>query len=265
MWVFTVPSPRNSRPAISAFDSPPASSRRTSSSRSVSSASRRSSPGGAGRAGELLDQPARHRGRQQRLAGGHDADCVDELLGRRVLQEEAAGAGAQRLEDVVVLLEGRQDQHPRARRARPRPAGRLEPAAARHLDVHQHHVGPEAPGDLDGLLAVAGLARDLEVLLGSQDQLEAGPHQGLVVGQDDAHGHAPPPPGRSRAPRTRRRAARRRAARRRAAPPAPASRRARARRRRRSPGRAGRRSAPRSRAPPAGSAAAPSPWCRRSA
>jgi hypothetical protein len=34
-----------------------------------------------------------------------------------------------------------------------------------HLHIHQHHVGLESEGALDGLLAVLGLADDLEAFL----------------------------------------------------------------------------------------------------
>src|SRR3712207_7981985 len=36
----------------------------------------------------------------------------------------------------------------------------------RHLDVHDHEVWPQLPGELDGLLAVAGLTRDDVAFLG---------------------------------------------------------------------------------------------------
>ena len=60
-----------------------------------------------------------------------------------VLDQEAAGPGAERLEDVLVELEGGQHDHPRCRPGRVGgdPPGRLEPVDARHPDVHQHHVG----------------------------------------------------------------------------------------------------------------------------
>src|SRR4051794_4591437 len=57
--------------------------------------------GGGGDRGELLDQPARDGGRQQRLALRHHADAGGELLGRDVLEQEAAGAGPQRFVDVL--------------------------------------------------------------------------------------------------------------------------------------------------------------------
>ena len=51
-------------------------------------------------------------GDEQRVAVGDEADAGDELLGRDVLEQEAARAGAERVEDVLVEVEGRQYQHP---------------------------------------------------------------------------------------------------------------------------------------------------------
>jgi hypothetical protein len=43
---------------------------------------------------------------------GDDADCREELFGRVVLEHEAAGTGAERLVDMLVEVERRQDQDP---------------------------------------------------------------------------------------------------------------------------------------------------------
>src|SRR4029453_13256738 len=120
-------SPRNSVAAISALDIPRASSRRTSTSRSVSTASLLASVAagrarancsisrrvtvGAGRApppaqhgpparvgggrprqGELLDQPPRDRRGEQGLALGRHPDRSDQVLRGAVLEQESAGA-----------------------------------------------------------------------------------------------------------------------------------------------------------------------------
>ena len=45
------------------------------------------------------------------------------------------------------------------------PAVASMPSIARHLDVHQHDVGAQRAGQLDGLGAVAGLADHLDVVL----------------------------------------------------------------------------------------------------
>ena len=93
---------------------------------------------------ELLDHGARDGGGEQRLAAGDDADRGGDLLGRRVLEHEAARAGAQRVVDVGVEPEGGQDQHARAWLRRDDPSGRLDPVEDGHADVHQHDVGAQA-------------------------------------------------------------------------------------------------------------------------
>ena len=204
--------------------------------------------------GELLDQAARDRGRQQRLAARHDADALGELLGRDVLEQEAAGARAQRLVDVLVEVEGGQHDHPHRRVVVARgddAAGRLDAVELGHADVHQHDVGLQPARHVDRLHAVDGLADHLDVVLGVEDHLEAGADERLVVGDHDAHAHAVASSGsRGRGggqrrldlalqrqpcarPRSRRRAAGRRAARRRSRARARACRRARGRRSRR--------------------------------
>ena len=55
-----------------------------------------------------------------------------------------------------------------------------------HLDVHEHHVGPFRPGELDRLAPVGGLADHLDAGLGVEQHVEPGTHQGLVVGHGDA-------------------------------------------------------------------------------
>ena len=62
-------------------------------------------------AGEVGDQPAGDRGGEQGIAGGDHADGLYEFGGGGVLEEEAAGAGAQRRIDVFVQVEGREHQH----------------------------------------------------------------------------------------------------------------------------------------------------------
>ena len=121
----------NSRSPISRFDRPSAISRKISSSRAVSSSS---AGGGAGarHAGELLDHPPGDRRREQRVAGRDRADGGDQLLGRVVLEHEAARARVQRLVDVLVEVEGREDQDRappgRRRGSAASPRGRPAPA-----------------------------------------------------------------------------------------------------------------------------------------
>src|SRR6266550_908636 len=96
-----------------------------------------------GPSGELGDEPASDARREQRLARGHRAQRADQLGGLGVFDQEAGRACAQRLEDVLVELERRQDDHPDVHQplVRGNGAGGREAVRARHPDVHQHDVG----------------------------------------------------------------------------------------------------------------------------
>jgi hypothetical protein len=139
---------------------------------------------GLGPAGELGDQAAGDARRQQRLAAGDDPDRVEQLLRRGVLEHESAGPAAQRLEDVLVLVEGGHHEDPGQRRLDRRrdDLGGLQPVHDRHADVHQHDVGPQRPRLADRLDPVAGLADHAQVRGGLDEHPEPGPDQGLVVG-----------------------------------------------------------------------------------
>src|SRR3954471_6858127 len=62
---------------------------------------------------ELFDHAFRDGRGEKRISAGNRADCREELFGRVILEHEAAGAGAQRLVDIFVEVERRQDQDPR--------------------------------------------------------------------------------------------------------------------------------------------------------
>jgi hypothetical protein len=60
----------------------------------------------------VIDEAAGDARGEQGLAGGQDADRVEEVGGRSVLEQEAARPGPQRRVHVVVEVEGREDQDP---------------------------------------------------------------------------------------------------------------------------------------------------------
>ena len=60
------------------------------------------------------------------------------------------------------------------------------PSTFGHADVHQHDVGMRLAGREHRLEPVGGLAHDLDVGLGVEDQPEAGADERLVVGDEDA-------------------------------------------------------------------------------
>ncbi len=90
------------------------------------------------------------------------------------------------------MVERRQDQDPRRPFPTEQAPRRLDPVGARHADVHQDDVGREARGEPRRLLAVLGLADDLEVGLALEDDAEAAADERLVVReQDPDHAGAP--------------------------------------------------------------------------
>jgi hypothetical protein len=66
---------------------------------------------------ELLDEPAGDVGGEQGIAGGDVADGGGQLAGPDRLEQKAAGPGPHGLIDVLVVVEGGQDQHPGGRPA----------------------------------------------------------------------------------------------------------------------------------------------------
>ena len=126
--VFTVASLSTSRSAISAFESASATSRSTSTSRSVSSS--RSAAGAARvRAARAAKRSSSRRVTVAASSASPARDHPDGLhqLGRpHVLEQEAARAGAQRGEHVLVDVVGREDDDPRRAPGRDDPPGGLD-------------------------------------------------------------------------------------------------------------------------------------------
>ena len=63
--------------------------------------------------------------------------------------------------------------------------GGLDPGERGHPHVHEHDVGDQVLGLLDGLLAIGGLTHEFDVGLLLEDHLQAATEQGVVV--DDHH------------------------------------------------------------------------------
>src|SRR5581483_2248369 len=154
--------------------------------------------------GEPLDEPPGDRRREQRVAGPHQLDGGDQVLGRHVLQKEPRGPLCQGPVHVLVQVERGQHQHPDVGSGADDLPGGLEAVHHRHPDVHQHDVRPVLEHRRDGRRAVRRLARDLEARR-LQDQPEPAADQRLVVGDHYAHGNSAsgivarsrhPPPGR---------------------------------------------------------------------
>ena len=121
---------------------------------------------------------------QRHLDGRHEV-----VLGER-LDQVGHRTGVAGPLDQLALAEGGEDDD-RGDALRGDGLGRGDAVELGHLDVEDDQVGPVLAGQRDRGLAVAGLADDLEVLLG-QHLGEVHADERLVLGDDDA---APRPAG----------------------------------------------------------------------
>jgi hypothetical protein len=114
-----------------------------------------------GRVDEPFDESAGDRGGEQGLAGVHGAHCGGELLGRDGLEQESARACPKGRVDVLVHVEGGQDQHSAAGSGcGDQPSG-LDAVQLRHPDVDQRDVRIQVAHQPDGVESGAALADDL--------------------------------------------------------------------------------------------------------
>ena len=118
-------------------------------------------------------------------------DRLAEQLGPGVLEQEPRRAGLQRAVDVLVQVEGGDDDDgDRVLDVRPgQLPGRLHAVEDRHPDVHQADVGTQLASQPNRLLPVARLPHDLDAVQRAEDQPKPGAHQVLVVGDQHADGH----------------------------------------------------------------------------
>jgi hypothetical protein len=111
----------------------------------------------------------------------HRPDRVGHLIQRDVLQQVAAGARPDRLEQVLFLVADRQHHDLRARRDLLGRPARLDAAALRHPDVHEHDIGQRFAGHGHRLGPVARLSDHVNVVLLGEDHLQAAAEQRMII------------------------------------------------------------------------------------
>ena len=116
---------------------------------------------------------------------------AQQVGGRHVLEQEAARAGAQGGERVLVEVEGREHQHARAAPGVDDPARGLDAVHLRHAHVHEHDIRVELRRQAHCLLAVPRLAHDRQVVLRVEHHAEADAQQRLIVDQEHRRAHSP--------------------------------------------------------------------------
>jgi 3-oxoacyl-ACP reductase-like protein len=124
----------------------------------------------------VADQRVDGTGIQERLAPHRGPARLDRVAVRDRLEDVARGSGAERFEEVLLVVVHGQDEDPGLRAGPGQLPGGLEPRQTRHGDVEDGQVGPVLPRPGDGLGAVVRLGDHGEVGLGVQDEPDAPPH-----------------------------------------------------------------------------------------
>jgi hypothetical protein len=122
------------------------------------------------------------------LAGHHGADRVDQQLRRGFLHHEAARAKLQRLDDFVALDARCENDCARRQRFVVQLAQYLEAWPARHREVEQQNIRLDAPGDVDGFVAIPGFSDHFEALFGLEQLAESVAENRVIVGDDYPNG-----------------------------------------------------------------------------
>src|SRR3954471_18787370 len=113
-------------------------------------------------------------------------DRAQQILGGTALEQEAAGAGAKRADDGIVLVEGREDEHASVGYPCDQLAGRSDAVHLWHSDVHQHDIGVVVWRAAQRDVAVLGLGDDVERRVAGDDQAQATADEVVVVDQHHA-------------------------------------------------------------------------------
>ena len=143
----------------------------------------------------LIPQPVEHlRGQlrvQQRLAGRHAANGVDEVDAADLLQQVARRAGHDRIEERLVIGERREDQALDLRVGRSDLAAHLDPVAVGQLDVEHGDVGAGGRDASEASSAVPASPTTSMSPLGLEQVPQAAAHDLVVVEEEhtDHVGH----------------------------------------------------------------------------
>ena len=161
---------------MASFELPSARSRSTSRSRCVrfSTLSRRRAAG----------DDAREDRVDVRAALRDELDRADDLRERRLLEDEPARAGVERLREERAVAVGGVEDDAGLRRVAARGAGDLDAGHARHAQVEERDHRLVLADRLERLLAVAILARDRDPA--GRQHLGDGLHDGRMVVGDEA-------------------------------------------------------------------------------
>ena len=122
----------------------------------------------------------------------HELHGADDLRRRRVLEQEAGRTRAERAQDELVGIEGRQDHDRGWIRLGMEQARRLDAVDLRHADVHEHDIWVVRVDGGEDTAPIVHLSDDVDVLRTREHHPQARPDKSVVVDEQDsdrlAHG-----------------------------------------------------------------------------
>ncbi len=116
----------------------------------------------------------------------HRAHGFEQLFFARIFQQVGLGAGAYRLEHRFFGVHRSEHQYLRLGQCQGDFARGGYATFARHVQIHQHHIGAQALRHLDRLHAIGSLSDHFDVGLRREDQCHPAAYQGLVIGNEHA-------------------------------------------------------------------------------
>ena len=120
----------------------------------------------------------------ERLARRHVPDGPGEVVPPDLLEDVSGGAGEDRVEQGLVVRERREDEDRDVGVRGPDLPAHLDTGAVGEVDVDDRHVGGVLADAAQGVLGGAGLAHDLEVLLGVEHRAHPCAHHLVVVDEE---------------------------------------------------------------------------------
>ena len=117
----------------------------------------------------------------------HGPHRVGELAVRSVLHEIARRPRFQQGDEILVLGVHREDEHSRGRRTRHKLLRRGQAIHLRHVEIEHGDVWSEPLDQRDGVAPIRRFPDDFDVLRNAEQCLEAGAHDEMIVGEDDAN------------------------------------------------------------------------------
>ena len=167
---------RKSFRLISVFVCPRAISLRTSSSTLGEAVGRTC------RRRRLRGHPSPEARVEVRVAASRELDRLEELLVRRLLEDEPERPALERLARERRVILHRQDHDGGLRRGLAEPGDRLQTRAARHVEVEHRDGRTMRPDDLHRRRHVAGFGDDVKVILRLEQKSQSTADDRMVVG-----------------------------------------------------------------------------------